>query len=412
MKALKTILVLLVAITLLSCDKNNTNPTPENKAPTGFNLIAVANGSTDVYPTLSWTAATDPDGDTVNYDVYLNATNDSNPTELIAENLTETSFSIENRLEVLTNYAWKVIAKDNHGGSTSSAIYTFKTRKLSDGKLMVENAEFNPRRLHKTIVFKNELWLFGGRTVNGFQNDIWKSSDGLTWQNITNDAEFGKLNGFSISIFKDKIQIIGGKDSNGNYTNTIWTSTDGLHWVKISTPPEFEGRHLHTSLIYNDKLWVIGGYNGTIRKNDVWFSEDGITWQMATANANFSPREEHAATVFDGKMWIIGGNDGINKNDVWSSTNGIDWNLVTENAAFSARQQHTVNTFDHKMWLIAGTNTNNEVWYSNDGVIWSASTLEANFPKRSLHTTTVFNNKLWVIGGDGSSLKNDVWYLD
>ena len=106
---------------------NFTTQSPVNNAPSAPTSPTPANGSTDtdVNLTLSWSASTDPDaGDVVSYDLYWGTS--SNPTTLRAGNLSSTSYAVTN-LSNATKYYWKVVAKDNHGASTASAIWNFTT---------------------------------------------------------------------------------------------------------------------------------------------------------------------------------------------------------------------------------------------------------------------------------------------
>ncbi|HOO33823.1 MAG TPA: caspase family protein [Thermotogota bacterium] len=97
-------------------------------APTGPNP---ASGSTDQETslTLSWTASTDADGDPVTYDVYMDKT--SNPTTFKGS-VSGTSFNVSN-LSYATLYYWKVVAKDNNGGSTSGSVWNLTTKAAPSG---------------------------------------------------------------------------------------------------------------------------------------------------------------------------------------------------------------------------------------------------------------------------------------
>lgn len=81
----KITLILFVMYGFQSCSKNETpapepiaQPEPEpiaqNNPPNSFDLVAVTDNAVevDVLPTFSWNAATDPDGDNVTYDLFLN----------------------------------------------------------------------------------------------------------------------------------------------------------------------------------------------------------------------------------------------------------------------------------------------------------------------------------------------------
>jgi parallel beta-helix repeat protein len=85
------------------------------------------NGSMDVGVDvdLGWSGGDPDEGDTVVYDVYLEA-DDSTPDIMVADNISETIFN-PGVLEYGTTYYWFVIAKDNHGASTSGPIWYFMT---------------------------------------------------------------------------------------------------------------------------------------------------------------------------------------------------------------------------------------------------------------------------------------------
>lgn len=134
------ILVLLLITTFVSfsCSSDDDNDDNEttNQPPNSFNLLEVPDGETDValMPSFSWNSATDPDGDAVEYDLYLDT--NSSPSTTIANSISETSFTAENNLEPDTTYYWKVVAKDDTDGETESDIFSFTTQ-----------AEFNTEAL-------------------------------------------------------------------------------------------------------------------------------------------------------------------------------------------------------------------------------------------------------------------------
>ncbi len=131
--------------------------------------------------------------------------------------------------------------------------------------------------------------------------------------------------------------VIGGGRMDGLDTNDIWRSTDGLTWSRV-TPvgPIFDPLDSHRVLVFNNRMWVIGGWDfftnegGTQTfSNEVWSTADGVHWTQHTpSGAIFSPRAGHDAVVFNGRMWVIGGSDNTTRyNDVWSSADGVTWVL-------------------------------------------------------------------------------------
>ena len=97
---------------------NNPPNTPSNASPTD----GATNQSLDV--DLSWTGG-DPDGDSVTYDVYFEA-NDSTPDVLIC-NDAPSVFCDPGTLNYETHYYWQVVARDEHGATTTGPVWDFTT---------------------------------------------------------------------------------------------------------------------------------------------------------------------------------------------------------------------------------------------------------------------------------------------
>lgn len=72
---------------------------------------------------LSWTAS-DVDNDPLLFDVYFDTVNP--PISKVSENQSELTFEINN-LGTSTNYYWKIVVKDNHGGLTNGQVWNFIT---------------------------------------------------------------------------------------------------------------------------------------------------------------------------------------------------------------------------------------------------------------------------------------------
>ena len=92
-------------------------PDPVNGAP-----------DVDINAELSWIGA-DPDGDLVNYDVYLGT---SSPPTLVVSNQSTTTHD-HGVLDYETTYYWKIVAWDNHSASTEGPIWSFTTKDSSNG---------------------------------------------------------------------------------------------------------------------------------------------------------------------------------------------------------------------------------------------------------------------------------------
>lgn len=264
----------------------------------------------------------------------------------------------------------------------------------------------------KAVSFKGSLWVVGSNT-KGFM-EVWYSPDGATWSKTPDSSSLSTRGGYNLTVFNDRIWLIGGDDAVGIYTDDVWYSSDGLDWTEATAEAGWPGRAFgHTTVVYNDLLWVIGGESDTTASyliGDVWYSPDGISWTQATANAPWGPRGYHASIVFDNKMWVLGGIYGDNwddTKDAWSSSDGVNWTQASSSTEWSPGYNYNAFVLNEGLWMIG----ENEVWKSFDAENWTKVPQTMVWGSRENYTTAVFNEKLWVIGGvveDGFPT-NEVW---
>lgn len=107
---------------------------PVNRAPNAPVALDPTNGATGVpiTKTLRWECS-DPDGDTLAYDVYL-GTNAATFTK-VASDVLVPMYDLPGTTPYNTVHYWMVLAKDPDGLSTSGAIWTFKTEQESASTL-------------------------------------------------------------------------------------------------------------------------------------------------------------------------------------------------------------------------------------------------------------------------------------
>jgi hypothetical protein len=100
---------------------------PENNPPNPPQLISPENGLTNVRvtPILMW-RCTDPDGDPLTFDVYLEAENPE-PGVRISSKQSATKYTLKTSLQYDTTYYWKVVACDPMGATSTSEVWHFTT---------------------------------------------------------------------------------------------------------------------------------------------------------------------------------------------------------------------------------------------------------------------------------------------
>ncbi|EKX47627.1 hypothetical protein GUITHDRAFT_50616, partial [Guillardia theta CCMP2712] len=108
-------------------------------------------------------------------------------------------------------------------------------------------------------------------------------------------------------------------------------------------------RHSHAVTVFKERLWLMGGFSeeghslndvwsssdgGDDLYNDVWLSTNGSAWQLVTGNAPWARRRGFSLLAFQDSLLVIaghaqkefeGGTDGFLQSDIWQSKDGADW---------------------------------------------------------------------------------------
>ena len=248
---------------------------------------------------------------------------------------------------------------------------------------------FSLRKNFSAVVHEGQMWVIGGggRGNDGggsrWINSVYSSTNGATWKLVRADSAAGGFpprNGHSSVSHGDRMWVIGGYNPRGDfdYLNDVWSSTNGVTWEEETSNTGFIERHTHASVIYDNEMWVIAGSGfeklgeiGFIKSyNDVWRSANGKDWTQKTSNSGFVGRKLAQAVVFDNEMWVIAGSSDSRLKEVWSSTDGATWDESTATVGFTARSAHSSIVFNNRIWVIGGESDSgklNDVWsYSND----------------------------------------------
>lgn len=278
------------------------------------------------------------------------------------------------------------------GAKDSSFLYSTAIWYSSDGRSWKRpdnqtQAPFGERNLHEALVYKNKMYVIGGyiSAYTNATNEIWSSSDGSNWTMKYGgfSSRYGH-SAFSMEPMADRLYVIGGHDSSG-LKNDIWWSTDGITWNEETPNPQdmFTTREDHTAVWFKNAIWVIGGRTASGATNDIYASADGKLWSKMTPTSTsiFSKRYGHACVIYKNKMWIIGGLEekydsssqqtiSTTKSDIWYSENGYDWIKAIEEAfPNGARFYHSATSLsDNKLFVIGGVNYNSDKIYED---VWS-----------------------------------------
>jgi len=160
---------------------------------------------------FTW-VCTDPDGDPLVYDLYLNG-------DLVAQGLTKPSYTT--KLKQDTAYTWQVVAKDNAGGVTKGPVWMFTTEAANKPPV----APYQPQPKENETVSANMrlTWNCSDPDGDPLLYDIYINGS-LVASSVSNQFYEAKLkNGLTYEWF------IVAKDNKGN-------KTDGPRWVFNTDP--------------------------------------------------------------------------------------------------------------------------------------------------------------------------------
>lgn len=250
---------------------------------------------------------------------------------------------------------------------------TFKDRSFDPA------ADWEGRHTAGYAVYRDRIWIIGGDcNQRHYQNDVWNSADGRTWTLVNREVPWAPRALHYTVVHDGKIWVIGGQTmpafgkADEVFYRDLWTTSDGVEWQQI-TPDEpcWSPRGMiGGSAVHQGRIWILGG--GTYDTpttpkrnfyNDVWSSADGVHWKQHLAEAPWHARQYHDVAVWDGRLWVMEGyhQQGGNRNDVWHSADGETWSELT---GTPWRPRHAASLFVHNdaLWMVAGNNMQPDVW--------------------------------------------------
>jgi len=194
----------------------------------------------------------------------------------------------------------------------------------SDWQLVTATTPWAGRIGMGGTVFRERMWVLGGRSRDRLFNDVWSSKDGVDWVLEDADAAWSKREPAGMVVaYADKIWLLGGGVSHYHpfiAHSDVWASEDGRQWAEILAAAPWRARIWGSAVVHLNRLWVLGGFRSEPRKEDltdIWYSSDGLSWRQFRSATTWPARHEPSVLAFDGKLWVMGGAaDGI-RNDVW-----------------------------------------------------------------------------------------------
>ena len=253
---------------------------------------------------------------------------------------------------------------------------------------LLEDAEsaglWKNRAYFEALTHNGFIYLLGGQNFttiipgdpptvfpSEFFKDVWRSRNGVDWEQMTGDAEWAKLPkvsdapcgppvtqgraGLSAVSFKGKLWVLGGSQGDDlsigggpdcrQVFNDVWYSEDGSEWHLATDDAPWEARAGGVALVKGGWLYYMGGEKGFTGEqdyfNDIWRTKDGMSWEPVTGpdGAGWSPRPGHKCSVLANHFVCMGGFAALdpffpdfdtNPSDIWVSKDGANWEQVSD----------------------------------------------------------------------------------
>jgi hypothetical protein len=215
------------------------------------------------------------------------------------------------------------------GGDLQRGHYQNDVWSSADGvnwEMVTDTVPWAERATHMAWSFNNRIWVLGGQQL-GFTDgtviayhDVYSSADGVNWRLETPAAPWSER-GLMIGsvIFQGFMWLLGGGTYDvRSYNNDIWRSRDGIAWQRVLEAAPWSPRQFHNTAVFDGKMWVVAGSDAAHQPGlaDTWYSDNGVDW-VQLDETPWPTR--HAASVFvhDNQLWIACGGSTSLHNDVW-----------------------------------------------------------------------------------------------
>ena len=331
-----------------------------------------------------------------------------------------------------------------------------------DGNLIVNYLEndkvWSTRQDFASVVFNDEIYIIGGYdiTVRGekdcYREDVYKSSDGINWTLLNDDAPFKGRRGLGAAVLNGYIYVAGGfyaDDETGNrgYKNDVWRSSDGITWDEVNTNSPWVPRKDFGMLSTSNAIYLFGGFRqldkvGPQYLDDVW-KFDGSTWTQLSNATMPGGRSDFAYELVENDIYIQGGSflgatqsstgrvdssitnwDSLFKLDTTDDTSSWQCLNKTPIENCNRRSEHSLVYLNNKLWLLSGRSnsslhftrnkdTYGTLYFDFNTNSWNMDSYGAPTEPIYGYGTEIINNKIYIMGGFSSSgPRNSVWTLE
>jgi hypothetical protein len=181
-------------------------------------------------------------------------------------------------------------------GGTCGSSYTCRSyvHRVNPGSSVTQlaDAPWAARDRFGAVYFQNKIWVAGGScgsSFHGYQtlfNDVWSSTDGVTWEQVLLNAPWSPrcFHSSSMLVWRNQIWIFGGDKSYTSSVMDVWASPDGIDWSSYGVfSSGARGSVAAGALgVEGNQICLVtgGGSYSSGSASIVLMTEDGMLWQQ------------------------------------------------------------------------------------------------------------------------------------
>jgi hypothetical protein len=275
-----------------------------------------------------------------------------------------------------------VVVKDNaihiFGGWNENGVLPDNHYSSSDGGLtwlQESNKPFGPRHTFGIEKLGNYYYVYGTdyqASLNTQNKGVWRSEDLITWTEVNATPPWGYIWLYGTCVHNGYLYFIGGHldgvgTANPTKSSKIWRSNDGITWVEYSNNlPEGGGMVSGQVISHLGALWIVcpsnyaDNLNDRIISNKIYKSvDDGLTWSESGVHpypTQYASVFKHIDKVYyrSGAGFYANVNSNFNNTDkLFYTYNMVEWYEVA-NAGLNNSHASAIGIYANNIYEFAG----------------------------------------------------------
>lgn len=275
------------------------------------------------------------------------------------------------------------------------------------------------RYSHSSIIYKNKIYIFGGRLPDFASrlNSTWCYDIELqNWKEVCTKIKPSPVFGHTCFLYDGNMITFGGVTSLYTYSNTLHSfnlETDEWNLIE-SNETLISRRAFHSGVIVGKDIYIFGGENDFGNLNDFFkFDLKTFEWKkIETDTSHIHPRVEHACMYYNNSIIVYGGtrNGESFFGDIhsYNITTGL-WKNFESNRGPS-RSGITISHYKDRMFVVGGYDgkERGDLWiYDFKSETWRQCS-DRMLPERSFYSLSKYNDSFFIFGGHNQEI-NEVY---